>query len=53
MRTTMATHELLPEGLDLESLGIESGRVSISVSSGAKRSLCPVCSRGFSRVYSR
>jgi transposase len=52
MRTTIATHELLPEGLDLESLGIEAGRVSISVSSGAKRCLCPVCGRGSSRVHS-
>ena len=53
MRTAIATHELLPEDLDLESLSIEAGRVSISVSSGARRCLCPVCGRGSSRVHSR
>ena len=53
MRTAIATHELLPEALDLENLSIEAGRVSISVSSGARRCLCPVCGRGSSRVHSR
>lgn len=51
MRTAIATHELLPEDLDLKSLSIEAGRVSISVSSSARR--CPVCGRGSSRVHSR
>jgi transposase len=53
MRTTIATHELLPKGLDLESLRIETGRVSISVSSGTRRSVCPLCGRASSRVHSR
>jgi len=53
MRTAIASHELLPEGLDLEGLSIEAGHVSISVSSGAMRCLCPVCGRGSSRVHSR
>jgi transposase len=53
MRTAIATHELLPEDLDLESLSIEAGSVSISVSSGARRCPCPVCGRGSSRVHSR
>ena len=53
MRTAIATHELLLEGLRLESLGIETGRVSIYVSSGSRRSRCPLCGRGSSRVHSR
>src|SRR5215213_7141922 len=53
MRTTIATHELLPKGLDLRSLRIETGRVSICVSSGTRRSVCPLCGRGSSRVHSR
>jgi transposase len=53
MRTAIAAHELLPEGLRLESLGIETGRVTISVSSGARRCVCPLCGRGSSRVHSR
>jgi transposase len=53
MRTTVATHELLPEGLYLQSLGIEDGRVRISVASGSSRSRCPLCARGSSRVHSR
>jgi transposase len=53
MRTAIAPHELLPKGLDLESLSIETGRVSISVSSGTSRSLCPLCGRRSSRVHSR
>lgn len=53
VRTVFATHELLPKGLDLESLSIETGRVSIRLSSGAKRCICPVCGRGSSRVHSR
>ena len=53
MRTAIATHELLPKGLDLENLSIETGRVSISLSSGTSRSFCPLCGRGSSRVHSR
>jgi transposase len=52
MRTAIATHELLPGGLYLESLGIETGRVNIRVSSGTRRSRCPLCGRGSSRVHS-
>ncbi len=53
MRTAIATHELLPKGLHLESLGIETGRVSICVSSGSRRCVCPLCGRDSSRVHSR
>jgi len=53
MRTAIAPHELLPKGLDLESLSIESGRVSIGVASGTRSSVCPLCGRGSSRVHSR
>lgn len=34
MRTAIAPHELLPKGLRLESLSIETGRVSIRGSVG-------------------
>lgn len=53
MRTAIATHELLPKGLYLENLSIETGRLSISVVSGTGRPCCPLCGRGSSRVYSR
>jgi transposase len=53
MRTAIAPHELLPKGLDLQSLTIETGRVSIRVSSGTRRSVCPLCGRSSSRVHSR
>ncbi len=53
MRTTIATHELLPKGLYLENLSIETGRVSISAVSGTRRLGCPLCDRGSSRVHSR
>jgi len=53
MRTVVAAHQLLPERLSLESLSIESGRVSISVSSGTRRSRCSLCGRGSCRVHSR
>ena len=53
VRTVIATHELLPKGLRLESLSIETGRVGISVASGASGSHCPVCGRGSSRAHSR
>ncbi len=53
MRTAIAPHELLPQGLYLESLSIETGRVSIRVASGASKSRCPVCGLLSSRVHSR
>jgi transposase len=53
MRTAIATHELLPKGLEVQTLRIETGRVSIRVSSGTRRSVCPLCGRGSSRVHSR
>jgi transposase len=53
MRTAIAPHELLPKGLQLESLSIETGRVSICVSSGTRKSVCPLCGRGSFRVHSR
>ncbi|MBA2713363.1 MAG: transposase family protein [Rubrobacteraceae bacterium] len=53
MRTIIAAHQLLPEGLSLEGLSIESGRVGISVSSGSRRCVCPVCGRTSARVHSR
>ncbi len=53
MRTVVASHELLPKGLELESLSVETGHVSICVGSGATRCICPVCGHGSSRVHSR
>ena len=53
MRTVVASHELLPKGLELESLNVETGRVSIRVGTGATRCICPVCGHGSSRVHSR
>ena len=53
MRTMIAPHELLPKGLHLESLSIETGRVSISVSPGSKSCVCPLCGCDSSRVHSR
>src|SRR5829696_6139086 len=53
MRTAIEADKLLPEGLYLESLSIGTGRVSIRVSSGKRRSRCPLCGRGSSRVHSR
>ena len=53
MRTVVASHELLPKGLELESLNVETGRVSIHVGTGATRCICPVCGHGSSRVHSR
>ncbi len=53
MRTVIEAHELLPKGLQLESLGIETGRVSISVSSGSRSCICPSCGGGSSRAHSR
>ncbi len=53
MRTAIEAHQLLPRGLRIESLSIEPGRVSISVSSGAEGCFCPVCGRHSSRAHSR
>lgn len=53
MRTAIAPHELLPEGLCLESLSIGTERVGIRVASEASRSHCPVCGLVSSRVHSR
>src|SRR5215213_9564034 len=56
MRTAIAAHKLLPKGLYLESLSIGAGRVSISAASATRRSRCPLCGGGSSRVpshYSR
>ena len=53
MRTVVASHELLPKGLELESLSVETGHVSICVESGARRCICPVCEHDSSRVHSR
>lgn len=53
MRTVVASHELLPKGLELESLSVGTGHVSIYAGSGARRCICPVCGHGSSRVHSR
>jgi transposase len=53
MRTVIATHELLPRGLKLESLSIETGRVSISVGSNSTRPPCPVCGHRSAWAHSR
>jgi transposase len=53
MRTAIAPHQLLPKGLNLQSLSIETGRVSICVSSATRRSVCPLCGHASSRVHSR
>ena len=53
MRTVIASHELLPRGLKLEGLSVETGRVSISVGSDSTRSSCPVCGHRSARVHSR
>jgi hypothetical protein len=42
MRTAIAADELLPKGLQLGSLSIETGRISISVTSGTSGSRCPL-----------
>ena len=53
MRTAIASHELLPRGLKLEGLSIETGRVSVSVGSQSPRSPCPVCGHRSARAHSR
>ncbi len=53
MRTVVASHQLLAMGLELESLSVENGHVSICAGSGARRCICPVCGGGSSRVHSR
>ena len=53
MRTVVANHALLPKGLELESLSVETGHVSICAGSARARCLCPACGHGSSRVHSR
>jgi transposase len=53
MRTVVASHQLLPKGLELESLSVETGHVSICARSRARRCICPVCGGASSRVHSR
>jgi transposase len=53
MRIVVAGHQLLPKGLELESLSVETGHVSMCARSGARRCICPVCGGGSSRVRSR
>jgi transposase len=53
VRTAIATDELLPKGLVLEGLSIETGCVILSVSSEAQRCACPLCGRHSSRTHSR
>ena len=53
MRNAVAAHQLLPKGLRLEGLGIETGRVGIRMASGASSSRCPACGGGSSRAHSR
>jgi transposase len=52
MRTIVASHELLPKGLELECLSVKTGRVGIRVGSRAMSSPCPLCGRVSSRVHS-
>ena len=51
MRTVIANHELLPNGLDLESLGIEARHVVILASSSATKVCCD--RRGLRRSLKR
>jgi transposase len=53
MRSVVAGHQLLPKGLELESLSVETGHVSICVGSGAKRCICPLCGHRSARAHSR
>jgi len=53
MRTAVASPELIPNGLQLESLSIEAGKVTLSTRSRESRALCPVCGGGSSRLHSR
>jgi transposase len=48
-----ANHKLLPRGLDLQSLSIEAGKITIFVSSGESKARCPLCGHGSSRTHSR
>ena len=52
MRTVIADHHLLPEGLRIETLSIETGRVSIRASCGMEGARCPLCGRVSSRIHS-
>jgi hypothetical protein len=42
MGPIVASHELLPKGLQSESPSVESGRVSIREGAAATRCVCPV-----------
>jgi transposase len=53
MRSVVAGHQLLPKGLELESLSVETGHVSICVGSGATRCICPLCGHRSARAHSR
>ncbi len=53
MRAVTAAHEPLPKGLELESLSIETGRVSIRAASESRRCICPPCGHGSSRIHNR
>ena len=53
MRTVVASHQLLPKGLELQSLSVESGHVNICAGSGATKCICPLCGNGSSRVHIR
>jgi transposase len=53
MRTAVASHELIPNGLQLESLSIEAGKVTLSTRSRESRVRCPVCGSVSSRAHSR
>lgn len=37
MRTVVASHQLLPKGLELESLSVETGHVSICAASSRRK----------------
>src|SRR3954447_7652192 len=53
MRTAVASHELIPDGVQLESLSIEAGKVTLSTRSCESRAPCPVCGSVSSRAHSR
>jgi hypothetical protein len=43
MRSLLAGHQLLPKGLELESLSVEAGHVSIWAGSRARRCIVAMC----------
>jgi transposase len=53
MRAVIASYELLPRGLKLQSLSIGARHVSICVRSGATRCVCPVCGHRSARAHRR